>query len=50
MEENQDAFEAFGFAILGHMRLLNEPSNVKNVTGADNDVCLGNITYPPFKE
>lgn len=50
VEENQDAFEAFGFAILGHMRLLNEPSNVKNVTGADNDVCLGNITYPPFKE
>lgn len=50
VEENQDAFEAFGFAILGHMRLLNEPSNVKNVTGADNDVCLGNITYPPLKE
>ncbi len=50
VEENQDAFEAFGFAILGHMRLLNEPSNVKNVTGAEKDVCLGNITYPPFKE
>lgn len=50
VEENQDAFEAFGFAILGHMRLLQEPSNVKKVTGAKTDVCLGNITYPPFKE
>lgn len=50
VEENQDAFEAFGFAILGHMRLLNQPSNMKIVTGAKKDVCLGNITYPPFKE
>lgn len=50
VEENQDAFEAFGFAILGHMRLLNEPSNIKVVTGAKKDVSLGNITYPPFKE
>lgn len=50
IEDNQDAFEAFGFAILGHLRLLNRPSNVKKVTGASRFVCLGNITYPPYEE
>ena len=50
IEANQDAFEAFGFAVLGHMCLLHQPSNMKAVTGARKDVCLGNITYPPCKE
>lgn len=45
--ENTDGFEAFGFAILGHMTLQNKPSNVPSVTGAKEPVILGNITNPP---
>ena len=45
-----DAYEAFGFAILGHMTLLNKPSNLPAVTGAKKYVILGNITNPPCEE
>lgn len=48
--DNTDAYEAFGFAILGHMTLLNKPSNVPMVTGAIKKVVLGNITNPPYEE
>lgn len=50
VEDRTDAYEAFGFAILGHMTVLQKPSNVKSVTGAKQSVVLGNITYPPCKE
>ena len=50
IENNSDAFEAFGFAILGHMTMLKKPSNVRSVTGAKHSVILGNVTYPPMKE
>ena len=42
-----DAYEAFGFAILGHMTILNQASNLPSVTGAKKAVILGNITNPP---
>ena len=45
-----DAYEAFGFAILGHMTILNQASNLPSVTGAKKAVILGNITNPPFEE
>lgn len=45
-----DAYEAFGFAILGHMTILNQPSNLPFVTGAKKAVILGNITNPPCEE
>ena len=45
-----DAYEAFGFAILGHMTILNEASNLPSVTGAKKAVILGNITNPPCEE
>lgn len=50
IENRTDAFEAFGFAILGHMTLLNRPSNVPVVTNAKKKVVLGNITNPPYEE
>ena len=50
VENRTDAFEAFGFAILGHMTLLNKPSNMPSVTGAMRQVVLGNITNPPYEE
>ena len=45
-----DAYEAFGFAILGHMTILNQASNLPSVTGAKKAVMLGNITNPPCEE
>lgn len=48
IENRTDAFEAFGFAILGHMTMLNLPSNVPAVTNASRQVVLGNITNPPY--
>lgn len=45
-----DAYEAFGFAILGHMTILNQASNLPSVTGAKKTVILGNITNPPCEE
>lgn len=50
IENRTDAYEAYGFAILGHMTLLNKPSNVPCVTGASRPVVLGNITNPPYEE
>lgn len=50
VENRTDAFEAFGFAILGHMTLLRKASNVKSVTGAKKNVILGTITFPPCEE
>lgn len=50
VSDKTDAFEAFGFAILGHMTLLNKPANVPNVTNAKKKVILGNITNPPYEE
>ena len=50
IENRTDAFEAFGFAILGHMTLLNKPSNVPVVTNASRQVVLGNITNPPYED
>lgn len=50
VEDRTDAYEAFGFAILGYMTLTNRPSNVPSVTGAKKPVILGNITNPPLKE
>lgn len=50
IENRTDAFEAFGFAILGHMTLLNKPSNVPIVTNASRQVVLGNITNPPYED
>ena len=50
VENRTDAFEAFGFAILGHMTLLNKPSNVPVVTNASRQVVLGNITNPPYED
>lgn len=50
IENRTDAYEAYGFAILGHMTLLNKPSNVPCVTGANRPVVLGNITNPPYEE
>lgn len=47
VENRTDAYEAFGFAILGHMTLIGKPSNVPSVTGANKHVILGNITNPP---
>ena len=38
--------EAIGFAWLGYCRLHNIPSNMPSVTGATNEVCLGNLTQP----
>lgn len=45
-----DAYEAFGFAILGHMTILNQASNLPSVTGTKKAVILGNITNPPCEE
>lgn len=45
-----DTYEAFGFAILGHMTILNQASNLPSVTGAKKAVILGNITNPPCEE
>lgn len=45
-----DAYEACGFAILGHMTILNQASNLPSVTGAKKAVILGNITNPPCEE
>ena len=50
IENRTDAFEAFGFAILGHMTLLNKSSNVPVVTNASRQVVLGNITNPPYED
>lgn len=42
-----DEMEAIGFAMLGYATINNMPSNVKAVTGARDNVILGNITKAP---
>lgn len=44
-----DEMEAIGFAMLGYATLNNIPNNVKSVTGARDNVILGNITKAPLK-
>ncbi len=41
---NSDAKEAIAFALLGYMTLKCKPSNVRNATGAKENVILGDIT------
>ena len=45
--EINDEMEAIGFAMLGYATKNNLPSNVKSVTGAKENVILGNITKVP---
>ena len=42
-----DAKEAFAFAILGYLRLTNQPSNLRKVTGSMSELSLGSIILPP---
>lgn len=44
---NVDAIEAMSFSILGFLRLTNQLGNIKNVTGAKENVMLGSIILPP---
>ena len=44
---NSDALEAYSFGVLGYLRLTNQISNLKNVTGASISVSLGSIILPP---
>ncbi|MGM9899817.1 MAG: anhydro-N-acetylmuramic acid kinase [Bacilli bacterium] len=48
--KKSDSYEAFCFCVLGHRTYIKEPSNLPCVTGAESDVILGNITYPPRKK
>lgn len=48
--KKSDSYEAFCFAVMGHRTYLNLPSNLPCVTGASEEVILGNITYPPRKK
>lgn len=41
---NADSKESFGFAVMGYMTLKGKPSNVRSVTGAKEDLILGDIT------
>lgn len=41
-----DAKEAFAFSVLGYLRLTNQISNVKSVTGAKDNLSLGSIVLP----
>lgn len=41
---NADSKESLGFAVMGYMTLKGMPSNVKSVTGAKDDLILGDIT------
>lgn len=46
---DSDAKEAIAFCILGNETLHSKFSNLKNVTGAKQNVILGNITPSPFE-
>lgn len=50
IHEISDSYEAFCFAILGFYTYNFLPSNVKSVTGAKDEVILGQFTYPPRKK
>ena len=42
-----DAKEAYAFAILGYLRLTNQASNLRSVTGSSDNLSLGSIILPP---
>lgn len=42
-----DAKEAYAFAILGYLRLTNQASNLRSVTGSQDNLSLGSIILPP---
>lgn len=46
---SSEAKEAIAFVVLGNETLNLSPSNVKSVTGARDEVILGNITENPFR-
>lgn len=50
IHEESDSYEAFCFALLGHYTYMGKPSNMTCVTGAKEEVILGNFTYPPRKK
>lgn len=43
-----DAKEAYAFAILGYLRLTNQVSNLRSVTGSKDNLSLGSIILPPI--
>ena len=43
-----DAKEAFAFAILGYLRLTNQASHLRSVTGSIDNLSLGSIILPPI--
>lgn len=45
-----DSYEAFCFGILGYYTYNHKSSNMKYITGAMENVVLGNFTYPPKEE
>lgn len=42
-----DAKEAYAFSILGYLRLTNQASNLRSVTGSFDNLSLGSIILPP---
>ena len=42
-----DAKEAYAFSILGYLRLTNQASNLRSVTGSKDNLSLGSIILPP---
>lgn len=42
-----DAKEAYAFSILGYLRLTNQASNLRSVTGSIDNLSLGSIILPP---
>ncbi len=42
---NEEATEALCFAVLGYLTLMEQPGNLKEVTGATSDVVLGTVAY-----
>lgn len=45
-----DSYEAFCFGVLGYYTYNHKPSNMRCVTGSNENVILGNFTYPPREE
>lgn len=43
-----DAKEAYAFSILGYLRLTNQASNLRSVTGSFDNLSLGSIILPPI--
>ncbi len=42
-----DGKEAYAFSILGYLRLTNQASNLRSVTGSKDNLSLGSIILPP---